>query len=340
MKVKRIQRGIQSPHARVDGAAPLSGRMARMREHYSPGGHRSFWRSGTRGRVAMAMMASRRRMLLIWSVILSITTVVAIGAFMWFWLDSRDLQIAEEEAARAPENVRNVSKFSSPGETEALELVQRALALRNPAQVAGLFRLGESTPEQVVAFLVGSQAREGSVRKYDWLRSMDIDGLLIEGVLLSYDASHVKDARLALLTPDADGVWKLDFEAFARSSKPAWKELLDGRVDQAVVRVFVGRDAYFNGPFQDESQWDCYAIVSPELNDLLPDGHDALRSYCKVGSAQAKALARIFVPDVQTHRVTLQLGRVPGAEARQFEITRVLSEDWALPPVPFDAKFK
>ncbi|MEI8038369.1 MAG: hypothetical protein WCJ14_08265 [Verrucomicrobiota bacterium] len=338
--MKRIQRGIQSPHARVEEAVPVLGRRARMRDSHAPGSRRPFWLAGSRGRKAAAMLAVRRKVLMVWSLLLTVLTVVVIAVFIGFWLDSRDLQIEEEEAARVPTQERNVSKFSSPGEGEALGLVQRALAVRDPAKVPALFRLGEATPEQVVAFLVDSDARDGRIQRYDWLRSMDVDGMLIEGVLVSYDEAHAERARLAFLTPDEAGVWKMDFDAYARASRPGWQDLLSGRAKQALVRVFVARDTYYNGPFQDESQWVCYGVASPESKALLPEGQESLRAYCKVGSAQAKAMAHILTAEIQTCRMTLELRRAQGADSRQFEIARVLSEDWVLPPVAADVKFR
>ena len=76
-----------------------------------------------------------------------------------------------------------------------------------------------------------------------------------------------------------------------------------------------------------------------ESNAMLPEGQQLLHGYCKEGSAQAKAMARIFKVALRVHRVTLELLRVKGAEPRQFEITRVLGEDWVLTPKPFDERF-
>jgi hypothetical protein len=285
------------------------------------------------------MLKDRRKMVVIWSAALAVVTLVIIGVFMKFWLDTRDLQIADEEAARVPDNVRIVSKFVSPGETEVLDLVQRALAIRDPAKVDALFRTGAATPGQVVEFLVGSAARDGRVLQSDWLQSMDIDGLLLEGVLVTYELDHTRSARLAFLTPDDAGVWKVDFEAFARSSRPPWKDFMEGRAERAVVRVIVARDTYFNWPFQDDSQWACFGIASPELPQLMADGQDMVRGYCRVGSAQEKALSSILTDDNTSSRAVMEIRRVEGAEARQFEITRVLAREWVLPPKSFDEKF-
>ena len=155
-----------------------------------------------------------------------------------------------------------------------------------------------------------------------------------------YAGKETTGERLAFLTPDDKGVWKVDFDAFARSSRPSWKDLLERRADHAQVRVFVAKDAYYNGPFLDDSRWVCYGMVSPEAKALLPEGQELLRGYCKVGSPQAKAMERIFAGG----RAGSQAGDLgdpqeEGADSRQFEITRVLAEDWVLPPKPFDEKF-
>jgi hypothetical protein len=39
-------------------------------------------------------------------------------------------------------------------------------------------------------------------------------------------------------------------------------------------------------------------------------------------------------------RVTLEIRRTAGAESRQFEITRVLAEEWVLAAAPFDENSK
>ena len=50
---------------------------------------------------------------------------------------------------------------------------------------------------------------------------MDVGGLLMEGVLVVYPGKERTMERLAFSTPDAAGIWKLDFDAFARSVTPS-----------------------------------------------------------------------------------------------------------------------
>jgi hypothetical protein len=243
--------------------------------------------------------------------------------------------------AGLPELKRNFSQFKSPSEEAALELVKQALAVRDPAGVARYFRPGSAQPGAVVAFLKDMEKADGAINGFQWLSSMDANGLLIDGVLVNSTKDGTPRNRLALLTPDEKGIWKIDFDAFARTVKPSWGVLLGegGEGDWlGVVRVIVARDSYFNGPFRDETQWACYGMASPDTETIL-------LGYCRKGSPQERAMERIVSeekdePRHRLNRVTLEIRRPQGAEIRQFEITRVLAEDWVMAAAPFDAAFK
>jgi hypothetical protein len=133
------------------------------------------------------------------------------------------------------------------------------------------------------------------------------------------------------------GVWKIDFEALARTVRPPWPDLLEGRASEGQVRVIVAPDSYYNGVFSDESQWLSFGLASPDISQILV-------GYCRRDSAQAKAMQEILksMDDApaagrQIKRATLAIRRPTGAEPRQFEITRVLAEDWIVSERPFDA---
>jgi hypothetical protein len=208
--------------------------------------------------------------------------------------------------------------------------------VKRPGDVLDVYHPGEARPEEIVAFAQKLQSDGGRIDRYEWLSSMDVHGLLMEGVVVYSQRKGVQSEWLAFLTPDERGFWKVDFDALARSSRPSWTEILEGKSERSLVRVFVGKDSYYNGPFQDETVWSCYAMFSPEMREILPDDHDLLRGYCKIGTAQEKAMSRIFAGGEQARRVILEIRKVEGADKRQFEITRVLGEDWVMPPKPFD----
>ena len=332
MKPKAIQRGIESPHAREMGPVPLRHKISKVRDTDSGDG--SQWVGDS-----PLQLAHRRRMLMIWSALLSLTTLVVVGGFMMFWLRTHGAIKYIPNSQFTDAQVRIASKFVAPGQDEALEAVKQALAIRDPAQIESLIHPGGATPAEVVEFMAAAESRDGKLDSCTWLSSMDVEGLQMEGVLVTYAGKQPPVERLAFLTPDARGIWKVDFDAFARSSRPSWKDLLDGHVDRAQVRVFIAKDEYFNGPYDNDAHWVCYGMVSLESNALLPEGQQLLHGYCKVDSAQAKAMAEIFNNDIRVHRVTVELLRTQGADMRQFQITRVLGEDWVLPPKPFDERF-
>jgi hypothetical protein len=336
MKNSRIQRGIQSRHAREAGDAPPLGRVVRVRDAKGGGA-----KSGMKGHGNVGLLlrnVAHRRKILLWSVVSSIATLGLIGGFMVFWMRSHRQVASGDGSTPRLGDVRIVSKFPSPSEAEALELVKRALANRDPERVESYFRLDAVDAKGVVEFLDGAEAREGQAVSFDWQGSMDVEGLLLDGVLIKYTGIQRPVERLVLLTPDDTGVWKIDFDAFARTSIPPWEELLGKRVDHARVRVMIARDVYYNGPFVDETKWICFGMASPESNGILTEDASLLRGYCKAGSPQAKALKRMFSGGERIHRATLEIGRIANSESRQFEIRRVLADDWVLTSTPYDER--
>lgn len=266
----------------------------------------------------------RKKSLLIVSILLGMFTCAILVSTIVFWL----LPLLDRSGDRSPvweeARVRVVSQFVSPTEDHAIDLVKRALAARQEEHIEPLFRLGSSSPSEVVAFLIEMEKAKGPPKRFDWMSSIDSGGILLEGVLVTYPGAGAAVGRLALLTPDENGSWKLDFEAFARVVEPSWQEILSNNAEQAVVRVLIGSDVYYNGPFSDDKEWVCYGLTSPDMDETL-------HGYCKVGSAEAEALEKLFAEGNRMSRASLEITRVPDADRRQFEITRLLAGDWVVP---------
>ncbi len=340
MRPERPARHVQFQPSKPTGSNPGLGRIPRMRH---PDIHPASLRSGRRRNGANITVSHhpevRSNAMLIRSLGLVFITLLVIGGFMLAWLRSQMTHSADPSPVLPMDLPHAVSKFTSPSETEALTLVKQALTLRDPKHVSGCFRLGMTAPEDVVEFLRTAPERDGRAEQFEWLRSMDTDDMLIEGVLVRYLKDKVPGERLALLLPDDQGVWKLDFDSFARTCKPTWSDLLGGRADESEVRIFVAQDLYYNGPFQDDSKWTCFAMITPDIKTLLPEDQSLLRGYCRKGSPQAMAMERIFADSPGTNRVTVRIRRTEGADSRQYEITRVMARDWVTPRKPFDEKF-
>ena len=267
---------------------------------------------------------------------LSGLAMVCVGMTMWLSLEPNTKNSEEsDDAVLEPVKVKErvVSKFPSPDEADALAMVKLSLSIRDPAQIENHFRLGTSSPQEVVDFLQGIEARDGVINGYKWLSSVDANDLSLDGVLINFASEDKPRKRLALLTPDATGKWKIDFDSFARKVTPSWEDFLVKGAATARVRTYIAADSYYNGPFKDDLQWTCYGIATPDRDEVL-------LGYCKIGSPQAAALGSIFEKDSKMHRVFLEIRRVEGAESRQVEILRVIAEGWVATEKSFDDRFR
>lgn len=337
MKFSGIQRSVRVQRIdRSAGDAPSLGRVARMPGTGLPKARRRKKRrenvNGERTR------SNRKKVIVTWSVVFMVAALGAMGGAVYFWLVPK-MQHSGTALADSKTIERVVSRFESPAEEAAVALVKAALTIADPAKVEEFFHLGSASAAEVVTFLGNMPAADGPVTRCSWLSSMDANGLLIDGVVVHTQGELRSRNRLALLTPDEQGTWKIDFDAFARTVKPSWQEILAGTSTQGLVRVMVAPDSYYNGHFRDETEWTCYGLASPDESTVL-------LGYCRKKSPQAAALARIIADGESVgrgrdvNRATLEIRRVEGAESRQFEITRVLAEDWVLSAKPFDDTFK
>lgn len=268
--------------------------------------------------------AEQKRAVLFWSIVLILATLGILFAAVMLWLKPHLFNqpgMSAENGELADRQVRVASRFPSPSSEQALDLVKRALAIREPSQVEEYFRPGGASRAEIMQFCKEAEERDGLVEDYRWLSSMDANGLLLDGVLVTYKGHERPIERIAILTPDTTGKWRLDFDAFARTARPSWSELLEHNAPKSVVRVIVTRDPYYNGVFADDKVWACYRLFSNDREELI-------RGYCKIDSSEATALESMLRSERQSVRATVEISRVEGAEPLQFQITRVLAEDW------------
>lgn len=340
LKTNDVQKAVRAQRfQRSAGDPPAIGRIDRIRNGVVP--VKSGVRRRRRRNPGSRSKSQRRKGIIAWTSVLLVAVAVVLGVFFWSWLQIR-MKVRQTPGASAqadaPLVVHKSSEFPSPPEQDALELVRRGLALREAHVVEKYFRIGSTEPADVVAFLSGMESRDGPVSGLQWLSSVDTNGMLLDGVLVNTEKDGKPQARLALLTPDDKGVWKIDFDAFARTVEPSWGGLLAPDGGRGVLRVLAEPDNYYNGPFSDDRQWVCYEMTSPDTDTFL-------LGYCRRDTPQARAMLRV-VSDTREHepgrrkRVTVEVRRPDGADARQFEITRVLAQDWVMAAKPFDEAFK
>ncbi len=301
-----------------------------MRGTGIPKGTRRQRKRSARGRHGEA------KVILNWSILFGILAALALLAAIYFWVKPQvgaELLAGVKSSPDHEEEVRVRSKFKSLSENEALDKVRRALEIRAPERVAEKFHLGTADPGKIVDFLKNLPVAQGPIDHYDWLGSMDANDLQLDGVVITFKANEKLNQRIAFLVPDEMGVWKIDFDAFARTVEPSWSDILEKGVESAEVRVFLAEDSYYNGPFKDDKQWICYGLASPDCDAIL-------MGYCRVDSPQAGAIESMFNKGGKVNRATLEIHRVEGGLSRQFEIVKVLAEDWVMGKLPFEEGFK
>ncbi len=322
MKTPDIRRGIVSSHARQNGDSAGIGKVARVRGSLpTQEKQRSRRRSERDGTVSP-------KKVLLWSVLLGSLSAGVIAVTLLIWLAPNISTNVEDDGlsqqSSFEDTARIISKFPSPSGDESMALVKRVIENRDPAQVDALMWKASHSPEEVVDYFAGREQRDGPIQSVRWLSSMDSGTLLMDGVMVASDNKGKRSERLAILTPDSEGHWKMDFDAFARTVSPSWTELLEKGAEKAQVRVMVIPDLYYNASFADENQWECFALTTPDLDE-------ALHGYCRKNSDTAAAMRSLFTAENNSGRATLEIRRVAGGELRQFEITKVIAKDWLVP---------
>lgn len=336
MKSDGIRRSVRSAHReRAEGDAPDLGRVARIPGTGLPKGSRRSRKTRETRRRSRAKL-HRNRVLAAWSLLVGTVAVGCLGLAIWLGLGYRTH--TSELAAISPQLTDAGAADRRPRPTslsqaQALAFVKDALTIRDVASFSVHFRPGRVAPEAGVQFLREMESKEGKIGRYEWLGSLDQNGLFIDGVLVAFHGEGRPRNRLAALVPDTDGKWKIDFEAFARTVDPSWNRIAEGRGGGATVRVDVVQDTYFNGPFADDRKWLCVGITSPDTDQ-------ALTGYCTVGSPQEASMKWILARDTGPQRAVLEIRNREGAEPRQVEITRVIAEGWVTGERPFDQGFR
>jgi len=273
------------------------------------------------------------------TLLIAFVTILVMVAIFGGWMRNRQQQseFVEFEMLAKPQVVDRVeSRFMSPSEEEARAIVARALEAKDETAVRESFHLASSTPDEVLAFLRDEEERNGPPRVDNWLGSIDPNNTLVEGVVVKRSKDDDESSAIAMLTPDQTGIWRLDFDSFAGKCQPSWKSFVSGEAGEGIVRVWFSADNYFNGPFVDDEQWLCYSMARSDSDAIL-------LGYCRKGSPQASAMEEIMErlrmkgrANATSFRVILAISRPEGAEKRQFEIKRVLAEDWLLTEKAFD----
>lgn len=332
MPERNFSRAHDDANARKFGEAPILGKVPR-----SPG-------SAVRGTNGKKIRSKRRKKLsryvLAWTCLLSfVTACVIVVVIVTYFRAKAALPEGEEIGSGMTTDLelafpdQNTPALPGIKGQDALRITKSALANRDPALVADHFALGEvSDPEEALHLLELIRKHEGEVTAMQWLGEKFYNGGQLGEVVVSMDNGVRPGNRLAQFIAGADGKWRIDLDSYLRKASPDWEKILSGKSATSLVRVFVSTDSHYNGIYADESAWKAYALASPDVANVL-------YGYAKRGSSQDKALARILSSEEPFHRATLRIAKNPDSQAKQFEISRVVSENWVIGESDFDGAF-
>ncbi len=336
-----ILRDVGNPQKKTPEGVPQLGQVTRMiRPPGDPAPGEVRWRrrdgeaGGKRG-----FGKYSRTVVIVWTVTLGALAMAAVVAAVAIWLmpflasraqraeQAREMQRRMAAPIAAPEQKPSLTQ------EQAETLVKQAMAVREEGEIVASYDCGMVTPAEVLAFLTSMEERDGKISGYEWVPRLDTPRNDIQGVVVKYTT---KDGdfrnRLALLVEKEPGLWKVDFPAFARLADPSWSDLNEGRAKSSVVRIYLAKDQYYNGIYQEEGGWRCFGIASPDQPDLM-------FGYCKVDSPQFKA-ASLMLQEQNLSRAVVELTRGERAVGRQYEITRIIAQDWAQGEKDFDQELE
>lgn len=238
----------------------------------------------------------------------------------------RSMQVLDSAFSR-----NNEPELPSLSADEGLEIVNAAFANTEPARVMDFFIIDEKNdPQTVIESLMALNREEGAIGNPQWLGEKFIQGRILAQVLVSRGETQQK--RIAQLAIGKDGNWRIDLDSYLRKVEPSWDTILSGKVEKSIVRVFIVKDSYYNGLYADETNWKAYRLESPDISETL-------FAYAMKDSPQQLAIDQIMSFQASITRVTLEITKKPGTAKRQFEISRVIAENWAIAGEDYDKAF-
>lgn len=206
--------------------------------------------------------------------------------------------------------------------------INALLAARTVRQLDALVRPSDQRTEEILGKLAALEKTDGKVTSVQYTGPAQSNCLQLESVTVTFDSGK---NRIALIVPDPAGVWRVDFDAFDRHVSTPWSELLSGTAQEGTVRIFTRPDNYYNGRYQNDKEWACFGFASPDHETLM-------FGYTPRGSKQHQAMNESLrlVGSSGLKRMTLEIRHTGSGDRRQFEIVRVLSDDWAVGDVALD----
>lgn len=214
-----------------------------------------------------------------------------------------------------------------PPAATCVSIVKNFLECSSASELSRLARLKRIDSENAYALFVQFRKDQGPIDRVEWMGAEETNGLSLERVAVIYKTGQY---HIASLVDTQNGEWKVDFESFIAHQTKSWDQITAQGSCNAVVRVKVTPDSYYNGYFQSEKEWICLAL-------RLPDHSDIVYGYVPPQSPA-------FLDIVEILRVSdpadmmLEISRDAGMNRKQFEIRSVIAKGWVESDVAFSAR--
>ncbi len=330
MKPDSVRQSIRSlQEQRPIDAGPDIGRVNRMPGTGLPKGEKRKRKRGLKGK----NNRHRRIYYIVWSSVLGLAALATLAALFFAWILPRfqqdQIAVKELEKRQVEPEKPEVKRLSSRASTQ---LVIDAMRASSPTEMGKYFYQGESKAQEILDFLKAKESSDGPIDDYRWLGNMDANELLLDSVVVQTFKDNKKRNRIAFIRLDEQQAWKIDFDSFIRKCEPSWQYFASGKVNEAMLRVYLAEDSFYHGFFSDDKQWVCYSIGSPDDSGIL-------QAYCKYDSPQDRALRWVLKKQTKLTRVTLRVERPAMAPLKQVIVNQVIAEDWVISAKIFDTNF-
>ena len=114
---------------------------------------------------------------------------------------------------------------------------------------------------------------------------------------------------------------KIDFHAYAQTNSHSWEDLLSGKIAEGTeMRLGIRPDAFYLGEFQDDSIWQCFRGIAPNLEEHLS---------LYIRRENVSKFLQKLIDGRRSSSVTLKLKSIGDSHQRkQFEIVEIYQFHW------------
>lgn len=314
MKPRNVYRGVSQAPKDVSSSDGRIGRLARIHRHYD--------KESSRKRNKSVRSTTFRN----YVYVLVIGSALGIlGLLAWIISGQMTRQEVKTETVSLNQETFAVPH---PSNAECIQLYHAAMQAETPELLAQRVRLKHLNAEDAFQRLSQTKMQDGKIMSVDWAGSIETNGLSMETVFVTFESNKMRFAYLVCNDKDE---WVLDLESYIRHTTKPWNVIAGSNSCDATIRATINFNSYYNGVFKDEQRWVCFSLASD-------DHQGSLWGYAKLKSSQHKALDEIL-RNSNPARAIIEVSRDAGMDLGQYEIKRVIAQDWVESSEVFDLKF-